>query len=365
MVPIVAKTYDYVVGIDTHARKHVAVLVDSFGSIICTREVRVTHNQLTQFVSWVRQRTGDNVLFAVEGTSSYGETLTAILLDQGVPVTEVKPPRVKSRGSRGKTDRLDAELAALYALRLSVVKLIIPRMGDTRRSLRILLMSRRYMTAHVTASKNTLIALLRGIALDVDARQPLSMTQYREIALWPDERLPAAGVPAAGSAITMQPAAAIARAEAKHLAEQIVSCTDSLAVNLQYLTAFVYVMAPCLLDEPGIGPVSAAQILCSYSHTGRIHSAAAFAALAGTAPIPASSGNTNHHRLNRFGDRQLNNALHTIVMARIRSHEQTKQYVEKRTKQGVGIRDIKRSLKRYLARSLYKKLESLNIRATS
>ena len=348
MSSIVAKTYHYVIGIDTHAKKHVAVLMDSLGVVLQTREVRVTEKQMTQFVDWAVAKTGGSVLFAVEGTSSYGETLTNLLLSRQLPVTEVKPPRTKSRGGNGKTDQIDAELAARSVLRMSVNALILPRSGDTRRALRILIGARRHMVCQRVATKNTLIALLRGMPLGIDARQPLSDTQYREIANWdvPDGDVTAEG---------------LARAEARYLAEQVVALTSSLAANQEKLSQLVGTIAASLLDEPGVGPVTAAQVVCAYSHKGRIRSAAAFANLAGTTPIPASSGNTTHYRLNRYGDRQLNNALHTIVMSRMRSNEPTRQYVEKRTKDGLGTRDIRRSLKRYVARNLFKKLETCNI----
>jgi transposase len=106
----------------------------------------------------------------------------------------------------------------------------------------------------------------------------------------------------------------------------------------------------------GVGPVSAAQFLISWSHPGRIHSDAAFASLAGTSPIPASSGNTTRHRLNRGGDRQLNQALHNVILVRMRFDEETKAYVDKRTQEGKNKRETMRCLKRYLARKIHRTL---------
>ena len=148
------------------------------------------------------------------------------------------------------------------------------------------------------------------------------------------------------------------------MAIAVVAQAEDLTSNKQRLYDIVSVMAPALLNETGIGPVTLAQILCSYSHKGRIRSAEAFAALAGTTPIPASSGNTNHFRLNHYGDRQLNHALNVIALIRMRVDTTTKEYVEKRLEQGLSQRDIRRSLKRYIARSLYRKLEACNISAT-
>ena len=116
-------------------------------------------------------------------------------------------------------------------------------------------------------------------------------------------------------------------------------------------------LAPQLLDQPGVGPHAAAQLVLSWSHHGRIRSEAAFARLAGAAPIPASSGQTVRHRLDRSGDRKLNRALHMILITRKRAHPPTIAYIERRTHEGKTRREANRCLKRYLARSLYRKLE--------
>src|SRR6266511_3242061 len=117
-------------------------------------------------------------------------------------------------------------------------------------------------------------------------------------------------------------------------------------------------LAPQLLNQPGIGPLLAAQIVLSWSHHGRVVSEAAFARLAGAAPIPASSGQTIRYRLDRSGDRQLNRALHQIVVTRRRTHRPTIDYIERRIQEGKSRREATRCLKRYLARNLYRLLEN-------
>jgi transposase len=121
----------------------------------------------------------------------------------------------------------------------------------------------------------------------------------------------------------------------------------------------VRTIAPALLDESGIGVLTAAELLCAWSHPGRLRSEAAFAALAGVAPIAASSGKVTRHRLNRGGDRQLNRALHTIVLTRLTHHPETKAYAARRASEGKTAREIKRCLKRHVARRLFKLLERL------
>jgi transposase len=133
------------------------------------------------------------------------------------------------------------------------------------------------------------------------------------------------------------------RAEAKTLEEEI--------------TALVNDVRPDLMEQIGVGAISAAQVLVSWSHPGRFRSEAAFATFAGTAPIPASSGLTNRHRLNRSGDRQLNRALHTIILVRTRVDPDTRAYIARRISEGKSPREARRCLKRALSRQLFKLLE--------
>lgn len=123
------------------------------------------------------------------------------------------------------------------------------------------------------------------------------------------------------------------------------------------MAAIVRAWRPDLLDQPGIGVIVAAQVLIAWSHPGRIRSEAAFAMLAGTAPIPASSGMRTRHRLNRSGDRQLNRALHVIALSRTRYDQATRDYIDRRRAQGKTDREIRRCLKRYIARDLFRQLE--------
>lgn len=144
-------------------------------------------------------------------------------------------------------------------------------------------------------------------------------------------------------------------------ARRALACEHEAAELETQIDALVRRIAPALLDEVGIGPVVAAQVIVSWSHPGRVRSEAAFAKLAGVAPIEASSGAVVRHRLSRSGDRQLNRALHTIVMVRMRQDPETKAYVERRVAEGKSIREIKRCLKRYVARQLFRQLEAASL----
>lgn len=139
----------------------------------------------------------------------------------------------------------------------------------------------------------------------------------------------------------------------RSLARRHRALTQEAAEHRKAIMAIVRAWRPDLLDQLGVGPIVAATVLCAWSHPGRIHSEAAFAMLAGVAPIPANSGQvTNRYRLNRYGDRQLNRALHVIVQSRIRYDNPTRDYVARRTTQGKTGREIKRCLSRYIARPL-------------
>jgi transposase len=137
--------------------------------------------------------------------------------------------------------------------------------------------------------------------------------------------------------------------------QQLTAEERDLAREIETLTR---TLAPQLLDQPGVGPLLAAQVVLSWSHAGRIVSEAAFARLAGVAPIPASSGQTIRYRLDRSGDRQLNRALHQILITRRRTHPPTISYIERRISEGKTRREANRCLKRYLARGLYRLLEN-------
>ncbi|MEX5297362.1 transposase [Kocuria sp. CPCC 205292] len=152
---------------------------------------------------------------------------------------------------------------------------------------------------------------------------------------------------------------AVARAEAHRLARAVVGTTTELEANHAALARIVETMAPGLLDVPGVRLITAAALLVAYSHHGRVRSEAAFAALAGVSPIPASSGNTVRHRLNRHGDRQLNQVLDTIARSRTVFDPATRGYVDRRTREGRSRRETRRCLKRVIARQLYRQIRAL------
>ena len=143
------------------------------------------------------------------------------------------------------------------------------------------------------------------------------------------------------------------------MARAVIAFDTAMEADRTQLSDIVQDMAPGLMDLQGLGPVTSAIVLVAYSHHGRIRSESAFAAIAGVNPIPASSGNTVRHRLNRNGDRQLNKALHAIAQTRMLFDAETKQYVERRTAEGKTRKEIRRCLKRAIVRQLFRKLQTL------
>ena len=216
-----------------------------------------------------------------------------------------------------------------------------------RAALRVLIAAREQMTLERTAKVNALTALARTVDLGIDARRPLSATQVTEMARW---RAREEGV-----------AAATARTEAVRLAKRIRVLDEELADN-QHCTSELVKASPAapLLEMTGIEPVTAAVVYTAWSHLGRVRSEAAFATLAGVSPVPASSGNIVRYRLNRGGDRRLNRALHMATITRMVHDPDSRAYAERRTAEGRTTREIRRCLKRYLARHLYRTLNALH-----
>lgn len=345
---IVAHAHPFVIGVDTHARNHVLAVVTPTGQKIDSAQFPTTPAGMARAITWAGARTGGDLeaLWVIEGIGSYGAQLATTVQTRGYPVAEAPQMDARAHRARGKSDVLDAHRIAAAALPLATDQLRHPRLSEgVRAALRVLITARDLMTTQRTATLNALTALLRLVDLGIDARRPLTNAQVMIVARWRPR--------------TEDLATATARTEAIRLAKQAHDLTDQITTNAAGINDLVRAShgAP-LLDKPGIGPITAAIALTAWSHHGRVRSEAAFAALAGTNPIPASSGNTTRHRLNRGGDRRLNRALHTTALNRMIHDPQTRAYVEKRRAQGLTTKEIRRCIKRYLARQIYRTLNA-------
>jgi transposase len=334
---------DVVIGVDTHKDTHTAAVVDRFGGVLDTFEFPANQAGYRSALARVGTAQGTR-MWGVEGTGSYGAGLTAVLVAAGERVVEVERPARAARRQGAKSDAIDAVRAAREVL--SRDRQIEPRTRGEREAVRVLLATRNGAVVARTKALNHLHALV--VTAPERLRERLAGLSTTELARRCARLRVCADRPIEEQA-TVRALRACARRALACGAE-----ADELDTELETLLARC---VPELLAEPGVGPISAAAIFLAWSHPGRFRNDAAFASLAGVAPIPASSGHTTRHRLSRGGDRQLNRALHTIVLSRMRYHPETKAYAERRTAEGKNPREIRRCLKRHLARRVYKLLE--------
>ena len=275
---IVADTYTYVVGVDTHAATHHYAIVETrSGGQIAHGKFPTHAAGLLRAVDWISRRTSvddnpavDQVLISMEGTGSYGAQAAELLAARGYRVVDAPSPK-RARGS-GKNDHIDALVAARGALPKDSERLADRRAGHTRAALQILLTARDSMRRDRTRSKNQLTALLRTHNLDIDARKGINKVHISLIAGW--RKRP-----------TDTTLARIARTEAHRLATRIHTLDADLDSNEKAINALVRELEPTLLDLPGLGPINAAIVLAVWSHPGRIHDEAGFAKIGGVCPL--------------------------------------------------------------------------------
>jgi len=356
-----AEVVDVVIGVDTHVSTHcAAMLAATTGGVIEDLTVAAVGSGYAELTDWaddLATEHGALRAWAIEGTGSHGAGLARHLRERGELVIELDRPERAKRRNGAKSDPLDAVRAAREAL--SRARLGTPRQGQQRQALSVLLAARR-SAVHAAG-----VAQRQVFSLVIAAPEPVR-DRFR--------------VPTATSMKLKTMVSIAARLRVHPSWDQETTTTVTVLRTLarraqalqaeaddyeRELTAIVTTWRPDLLDQVGVGTITAAVILCAWSHPGRIHSEAGFAMLAGVAPIEATSGQVvNRHRLNRHGDRQLNRALHTIAITRQRRHQPTREYTEKRTSQGKNPREIRRCLKRYIARDIYRLLEHQPLDAT-
>jgi transposase len=336
---------DFVIGVDSHKNSLTAAVVTPAGGVQAHITVPTDAFGAGKLLAFAAERAQGRRVWAIEGTGCFASGFTTFLLEREEWVVEVDRPARLSRRDGAKSDEIDAVRAAREALSRS--HLAQPRCRGDREAIRVLLITRQ----GAVVSRTRAICHLKSLL--VTAPQGLR-DQLRR---WPDYELVARC-----SRLRTCPSKSVEhnwtvwaiRSTARRVLVLEAEAND-LETQLEEL---VKRHSPKLLAEPGVGVITAGQIICSWSHPGRIRSEAAFAALAGAAPVPASSGQTVRYRLNRGGDRQLNRALHAIVLSRMVHHAETKRYVAKRTAEGKTPREIKRCLKRHLARRLFRLLEA-------
>jgi transposase len=333
---------EIVVGVDTHGDTHTAAVIDETGRLLDVAQFPADARGYASLLVWA-QTFGVLLIAAIEGTGAYGAGLARHLRDAGVELLEIDRPDRKTRRFAGKSDPLDAEAAARAAL--SRVRTGIPkdRSGKVE-ALRNLRVARRSAVDQRADCMRRIKTLL--VTAPDELRERLRHLPDRDLVqtcacLRPDTTR--AGEPEQATKIALRSLARRHTALSKEI-------TDLDAI----IEPLVAAINPALLTLNGVGADIAGQLLVTAGeNTDRLRSEAAFAMLCGVAPIPASSGKTHRHRLNRGGDRQANAALYRIVLCRLRWDPRTQTYMRRRTEQGLTKKDIIRCLKRHIAREIY------------
>lgn len=341
---MVADVADVVIGVDTHTDTHTAaVLVSTTGAQVAARTVTATVAGYQELLE-IAETTPGLRCWAIEGAGSYGMGLARFLAERGEWVVEVERPRRPGHRHGAKSDAIDAVRAAREAL--AATRLAAPKHGPERDALSRLVAVRRSAVAAATDGQRQLRGLVITCPESIRARfrGQTGQQMVRQAATL--------SIPADADLETRTTLTVLAS-----LARRVLALTDEAKIHERAVLAAVRAWHPELLDQPGVGPIVAATVLCAWSHPGRFASDAAFAQLAGCAPIPASSGRTVRHRLNRSGNRDLNSALHTIAITRLRRDPTTQAYAQRRRAEGKTDREIRRCLKRYIARQLFRLLE--------
>lgn len=339
---------DYVIGVDPDRdRITVAVLEAATQAKIAASSFPTTARGYRQALRWATTLTQERPrAWSIEGAGSYGAGLSMTLVTAGELVIEFDHPLTPAAKDRAKSDALDAERAAREVLSRRTWS--TPRARGAREGLRALIAARDSAKTSRTAAINVLRALI--LTAPVDLREELRTLTFARLIDRCRRLRPDASTDAEVIATKLA---------LRTTATRVANLSEEMNELEAAMTILVRQLCPALLEEPGIGTLLAAQIIVSWSHHGRCHSEAAFARLAGVAPIPATSGqNQTRYRLSRAGDRQLNRAIHQAVVIRAKTHPATRDYLTRRISEGKTKREAMRCAKRYFARHLFRVLES-------
>jgi transposase len=327
-------------GVDTHLDVHVAAALNHLGALIGTKSFPATAAGYRQLLSWLRSF-GEVVLVGVEGTGSYGAGLTRHLLDKDVTVVEVDRPNRQNRRRRGKSDTVDAVAAARAAQGGDATGHAKSRNGNVE-AMRVLRLVKQSARRNKTASLNQMRSIVATGPEELRVRLrhlPAAKLVNEAASLRPNGRTDMLGA---------------TKVALRQLARRVQAFDVEIADINDLLEPLVADTAPELLTCEGVGTdVASALLVAAGDNPERLRSERSFAKLCGVAPLDASSGKQERHRLSRAGDRQANSALWRIVMTRIVYDPRTKTYIDRRMKEGLSKREAMRCLKRYVAREIY------------
>ena len=327
-------------GVDTHADTHTVAALDQLGRLLGTATFPAAPVGYTELLCWLEEH-GQISAVGIEGTGSYGAGLARFLTGSSVKLIEVDRPDRRARRKHGKSDPADA-IAAARAVQAGTATGTPKTHDGVVESIRALRVARSGAIKARTAAINALRQTL--ITAPAELREQLTGLGQADLIATCARLRPTDDL--------HDPAQAIKTAM-RRLARRCQHLSEEIAEADADLKGLITTTAPRLIEQVGVGTEVAAQLLITAGdNPERLRSEAAFAALCGVSPLSASSGRTDRHRLNRGGDRAANSALYTVVMVRMRYDQRTRDYVAKRTEQGLTKREIMRCLKRYIVREL-------------
>jgi hypothetical protein len=341
-----------VIGVDTHKYVHVAVALDDIGGRLDARSFPADKAGYEQLLDWAATFGGKRLIFAIEGTGSYGAGLTSAVRRRDIGVIEVLRTDRRDRRLRGKSDTIDAENAARAVLNNTATS--VPKTNDG-----VVEMIRQIKVAKDAAVKARTAAMITLKAVIVTASPEL-----RE-QLQPLPKMALIQRCAGLRPGDLDTVTAATKHTLRSIARRWQHLDDEIETHEALLTKLTEQLVPQLVAAFGVGADTAAELLIvAGDNIDRVRSEPAWARLCGVAPIPASSGITNRHRLNRGGHRQANAALYRAVIVRMQHHQPTRAYVTRRTAEGKTKAEIIRCLKRLLAREIWALLRPLRSTAT-
>lgn len=339
-----------VIGTDTHKDTHTCAIVRAeTGELLATTTRPARRDGFQQLLRWTRQHTPTDEprVWAIEDCRQVSSSLERFLIERGERAVRLAAyltaNRRKSSRDRGKSDTIDAIAVARAALAEGLDTLPVAFLDDHAREIRLLVDHRQSLVEQRTRAQNKLRWLLHD--------------------RWPELQIPVGGLDRQKWLDTLTHKLAHTDPSAdirvcRDLLGQIRAQTRRVAELEREINALVTDYAPTLLQLPGVGPIIAAKLIGETANIHRFKNDAAYARLAGVAPIPASSGRTDRHRLDRGGNRQLNCAIHRIAITQGISHPPAREYLARRQAGGNSRRDAIRALKRHLARTIYTTLKS-------
>jgi len=337
-----------VAGVDAHTDEHHVAVLDGQGRLLGTAAFPTSAEGYARLISWL-QRHGQIERVGVESTGAYAAGLARALITAGIRVVEVNQPHQHARQRLGKSDPIDAELAARAALS-GTARAVPKQTSGIVEAIRQLAVARsgalKARTAALQQLDDLLITAPEQLRGQLRRGRTLKARAALCLQLRPDpERI-------------HEPAQA-AKLALRSLACRIRELERELLALDRQLEHLVASAAPRTVALFGVGTQCAGQLLVTAGQNiDRLHGEAAFAKLCAAAPIQASSGRTNRHRLDYGGDRQANRALHMIAVCRLRHCPRTRAYAAKRKADGLNRREILRCLKRYIARQTYHTLRA-------